>query len=114
MNSAIGASKKAVGYSFYPGKTGLQITDDFAMKLKTEFVLGDPNDNLLYIPCRDDDTERPVEMCSPEADPLQNANGNDEVIIIAGTRHIQRRSERMCFISVLLSCPRSFSHLNVI
>ena len=46
-----------------------------------------------YIPFQDDDTKRPVEMCSLETYPLQNANGN-EAIIIADPRHIQRRSER--------------------
>ena len=68
--------------------------DDFEMKLKNEFVLDDPSVIFPYIPFQDDDMERPVEMCSLETDPLQNANGNDEVIIIADTRHIQRRSER--------------------
>ena len=91
MISAIEASKKAVGYSckiFDPAKNGLQFTDDCAMKLKNEFVLDDPNVIFPYIPFQDDDTERPVEMCPLETDPLQNANENDEVIIIADTRHI--------------------------
>ena len=64
------------------------------MKLENEFVLDDPNVIFSYIPFQGDDTERPVEMCSLETYTLQNANGNDEVIIIADTRHIQRRSER--------------------
>ena len=64
------------------------------MKLKSEFVLDDPNVIFPYISFQDDDTERPVEMCSLETYPSQNANGNDEVIIIADTRHIQRGSER--------------------
>ena len=93
MISAIEASKKAVGYCFkifQSGKKGLQLTDDFAKKLKHEFVLDDPNVIFLHIPFQDG----PVQMCSLETYRLQNANGNDEVIIIADTRHIQRRSER--------------------
>ena len=31
--------------------------------------------------------ERLVEMCSLETVPLQNPNGNDEVVIIADTTH---------------------------
>ena len=90
-------------------KNGLQLTDDFAMKLKNECVLDDPNVICPYIPFQDDDTERPVKMCSLETYLLQNANGNDEVIIIADTRHTQRRSERKkklfscCAKEVLLS-----------
>ena len=47
-----------------------------------------------YIPFQDDDMERPVEMCSLEMFLLQNVNANDNVIIIADTRHTQRWSER--------------------
>ena len=95
MVSAIEASKKAVGYSFNkfdPGKNGLKLTDDFAMTLKNEFVLDDPNVIFPYITFQDDDTERLVEMCSLETYPSQNANGNDELIIIAGTRHAKEIS----------------------
>ena len=97
MVSAIEASKKAVGYSlkiFDSGKNGLQLSDDFAMPLKNEFVLDDPNVIFPYIPFQDDDTERRVEMCSLETYLSHNANRNDEVIIVAGARHIQRGSER--------------------
>ena len=51
MISAIEAGKKAVGCSlniFDPGKNGLQLTDDFAMTLKNEFVLDDPK---VISPC---------------------------------------------------------------
>ena len=79
---------------FDPGKNGLQLTVDFSMQLKNEFVLDDPNVIFPYIRFLDDDKERPVEMCSLKTYPLQNASGNDKVINIADTRHIQRRSER--------------------
>ena len=59
------------------------------MKLKSEFVLEDPNVIFPCIPFQDDDTERPVETCS-----LETSNGNDEAFVIADTRHIKRRSER--------------------
>ena len=64
-------------------------------KVDMVFVLDDPNVIFPYIPFQDDHTERLVEMCSPETYPLQNANGNGEVIIIADTRHILRGSERL-------------------
>ena len=51
--SAIETSENAVGCSFKifdPGKNGLQLTDDSAMKLKNEFVLDDQNAIFLYIP----------------------------------------------------------------
>ena len=90
MISAIEASKKAVGISFeiflILEGTG---TDDLGMKLKNVFVLDDPNVICPYIPFQDDDTERLVEMCPLEKYLLENATGNDEVIIIADTRHIQ-------------------------
>ena len=38
--------------------------------------------------------DRCVEMCSLEMFLLQNVNVNDKVLIIADTRHTQRRSER--------------------
>ena len=98
MISMIEASKKAAGYLlkiFDLGKNRLQLTCDLSMKLKNEFVLDDPNVTFPYIPFQDDDTERLVAMCcSPETYPLQKASGNNEVITIADTRHIQRRSER--------------------
>ena len=47
-------------------------------------------------------------MCSLEVDPLQNVNGNVEVIIIADTRHIQRRSELVDVASCLLVWLGSF------
>ena len=97
MNSAIGAVKKAVGYYFRifdPGKNGLRSTDDLSLKLKYEFVLGDPNNSFLYISIWDDDKEKSVEMCLHEVDPLRNANGKNKVITIADTRYIQRWFER--------------------
>ena len=72
----------------------MQLNFDFQMKQKSEFVLDDPNVIFPQIPSRDDNTERPVEMCSLETYPLQNANGNNEAIIIANTRHIKINSER--------------------
>ena len=96
MNSAIGAVKK-VGYYFRifdPGKNGLRSTDDLSLKLKYEFVLGDPNNSFLYISIWDDDKEKSVEMCLHEVDPLRNANGKNKVITIADTRYIQRWFER--------------------
>lgn len=71
MNSAIGAVKKAVGYHcrvFDPGKSGLRSSDDLSLKLKYEFGLGDPNNNVLYLSIRDDDKEKSVEMCLHEVD----------------------------------------------
>ena len=64
------------------------------MKLKYEFVLGDPNINFPHIPFQDGGKEKPVEMCSLDVVPLQNASGNVEMTIISDTLHIQRRSER--------------------
>ena len=93
MNSAIGMDKKSVGYYFRifdPGKNGLQSTDDVSMKLKCELVLGDPNNNFLYISIRADDKVKSTVVRLHEVDPLRNANGNIEVITIADIRHIQR------------------------
>ena len=96
--SAIEASKMAVGYFFKifdPGKNGVQLTDDFSMKLKNEFVSGDKKDVIFpYTPFQDDDMERPVEIHSLETYLLRNANANDKVVIIADTRHTRRWSER--------------------
>ena len=64
------------------------------MKLKYEFVLGDPHNNFLYVSYWGDDKEKSVEMCLHEVDPLQNANGKNEVINVADIRHRQRRFER--------------------
>ena len=94
MNSAIGMDKKSVGYYFRIfdlGKNRLQSTDDLLMKLKYEFVLGDPNNNFLYISISDDDKEKSVEIYLHEVDPLRNASGNNEVITVADLQHIQRR-----------------------
>ena len=91
------ASMMAVGHFskiFDPGKNGQQLTDDSVTRLKNEFATNDPNVVFSYILIQDDDTERPVEMCSLEMPLLQNANASDKVIIIADTRHTQRWSER--------------------
>ena len=64
------------------------------MKLKYEFVLGDPNNNFLFISIQGDDKKKSVEMCLHEVDPLHNANGNNKVFTIADIRHIQRWFER--------------------
>ena len=69
----------------------MQLTDDFSLKLKIEFVFDDQNVIFQNIPFQDDDTERPVVVCTPEADPLQKTNGNDEVIIILEIRRIQKK-----------------------
>ena len=95
--SAIEASKKAVGYSFKildPGKNGWQLTDEFAMNLKNDFVSRDANIFFLHIPFQDGGEEKSVGIYLLEVDPSQNANGNVKAMIIADTRHIQRRSER--------------------
>ena len=63
-------------------------------RLKNEFAANDPNVFFSYVPFSDDDTERPSEVCSPEMFFLQNMDVSDKVIVIAGTRHTQRRSER--------------------
>ena len=88
------------------------------MKLKNEFVLDDPNVIFPYMTFQDDDTEGLVEMCLFETYLLQNANGNDEVIIIAGTRHIQRGCERkiapmLCKgdLDFFSNCPVTPEHL---
>ena len=60
MISAIDESKKAVGYFlkiFGSRKNGLQLTNDSAMKLKSEFVLDDQNVILPYIPFKDDERD---------------------------------------------------------
>ena len=44
---------------FDPGKNGLQLTDDSATRLKSEFATSDPKVFFSYIPCQDDDTETP-------------------------------------------------------
>ena len=91
------ASMMALGHFskfFDPGKNGLQLTDDSVTRLKTEFAANDPNVVFSCIPFQDDDTERFVEMCSLEMFVSQNVNANDKVIVIADTRHTQRRSER--------------------
>ena len=51
-------------------------------------------ENVIF---QDDDTEESVATRAPEADLLQNTNGNDEVIIIVDIRRIRRRSERKLF-----------------
>ena len=68
----------------------MQSTDDLLMKLKYEFVLGDPNNNFLYISIPDDDKEKSVEIYLHEVDPLRNASGNRSDHV-ADLQHIQRR-----------------------
>ena len=70
------------------------MTDDSATRLNNEFATNDPSVVFSYIPLKDDDTKRPVEICSLEMFLLQNVNANDKLIIIADTRHTQRWSER--------------------
>ena len=69
---------------------GQQLTDDSATRLKNDFATKVPNVAFSYIPFQDDDMKRLVEVCSLEMFLLQNANANDEVIIIADTRQIVR------------------------
>ena len=76
------------------GKHGLQLTDDFVMRLKNKFASNDPNVVFSCAPFLYDDMERLVEMCSLEMYLSHNVNINDKVIIIADTRHTHRWSER--------------------
>ena len=97
VTPATEASKMAVSHLskiLDLGKNGLQLTDDFVMRLKSEFASNDPNAIVPCVPFQDDDMERPVEMCLFETYLLHNLNMNDKVIIIADTRHTQRWSER--------------------
>ena len=68
--------------------------DDQDERHDQRLVLGDPNNNFIYISIRDDDKEKSVEIDVHEADPLRNASGNNEVITIADTRYIQIWFER--------------------
>ena len=74
---------------FDPGKNGLQLTDDFVMRLKDECSPNDPNVIFLVR-----SMERLVEVCSLEMYCVHKVNLNDKVVIIADTRHTQRWSER--------------------
>ena len=49
---------------FAPGKNGRQLTEDFVTDLKNEFVKDDPNVVFTNVPFREDNTQRPVELCS--------------------------------------------------
>ena len=79
---------------FDPGRKRQQLTEDFVTDLKNEFVSNDPNVAFSYVPFQDDNTQRPLELCSLELILLRNADLNDKGIIIADTRHTQRWSER--------------------
>ena len=46
------------------------------------------------VPFRDDNTQRPVELCSLQLFLLKIAELNNKVIITTHTRHTQRTSER--------------------
>ena len=89
VTPATEASKIAFGHfsrMFDPGKNGLQLTDDFVMRLKDEFASNDPNVIFSYVPFQDDDVERLVEMCSLKTYLQHNVS--------ADTRHTRRWSER--------------------
>ena len=91
VTPATEASMMAVGHFteiFHLGKNGLQLTDDFVMRLKNEFASNDLNVVFSYIPSQDDDMERSAEMCSLEMFMLQSANMNDKVIIMADSGHL--------------------------
>ena len=85
------------------------------MILKYELVLGNPNNTFLHISIRNDEKEKCVETYLHEVDPLRNASGNNEVIIFADIRHIQRRfgcqvDPMLCkgdldFFSIFLATP---------
>ena len=64
------------------GQSGLKVTDDSVMRLKREFASNDPNVVFSYIPQKDDDMERLVEMCLLEMFLLQNVHMKDKVIIM--------------------------------
>ena len=123
VTPATEASMTAVGHFskiFDPGKNGQQQIDESVTRLKNELAENDPNVVFSHIPFQDDDTERPVEMCSLETYPLQNATGNDDVVIIADTRHIQRRSERkigttLCKgdLAFFCNCPATLENLRL-
>ena len=87
----------AVGHftkMFDPGKNGQQLIEDFVTDLKNEFAKDDPNVVFSYVPFQDDNTQRPVELCSLELFLLRNADLNNKVIVTADTRHTRRWSER--------------------
>ena len=97
VTPAIKASKMSVGHFtkiFELGKNGLQLTDDSVLRFKNEFASNDPYVVFSYIPFQDVDMERLVEMCSLETYSFHKVNMNGKVVIIADTRHTQRRSER--------------------
>ena len=80
VTSATAATMMAVEHFtmiFDPGKNGLQLTDEFVMRLTHEIASNDPNVIFSYVPFQDDDV-----------------NVNDKVNIIANTRHNQIWSER--------------------
>ena len=69
VTPATEASMMAVGHFakiFDPGKNGLQLTDDSVTRLKNEFATNSPNVVFSYVPCSNDDTERPSEVRSLE------------------------------------------------
>ena len=97
VSPATEASTVGVGHFsniFDPGKKGLQLTDDSVTRLKNEFATNDPSVYFSYVPFSDDDTERPVEVCSLEMFLLRNVNASDKVIIIAETGHTHRWFEQ--------------------
>ena len=107
--------------TFDPGKNGLHLTHDSVTRLRNDFATNDPNVIFSYIPFQDNDTDRPVEMCSLEVFLLQNVNANDKVIIIADMQHTQKWSERevdpvlhkgdLAFLCFLSSDTRKFASL---
>ena len=87
--SATEASKMAFGHFsmiFELGKNGLQLADDFVVRLTNEFASDDPIVFFSYVPFQDDNMERLVDMWSLETYSLHNVNMNDKVIIVADTR----------------------------
>ena len=121
--AAIEAFMMAVGHFskiFDPGKNGLKLTDDSVTRLKNEFAENDPNVFFSYVPFWNDDTERPVGVCSLETFLLQNMDVSVKVIISAQTRHTQRWSERKIDptlfkgdLAFFCNCPTTLENLRL-
>ena len=62
-------SMMAIGHFtkiFDPAKNGQQLTEEFFTDLKNEFAKDDRNVVFSSVPFREDNTKRPVELCSLE------------------------------------------------
>ena len=74
VSPATEASMMAVGHFskiLDPKKNGLQLTDDSVTRLKNECATNNPNVFFSDVPFLNDDTERPVVVCSLETLLLQ-------------------------------------------